>query len=372
MCVFGKGVMNNLKYWLWLSSISDIGPVNAKRLIEHFKSPELVWKASEKQLKMVDGIRENIVRAILSNKDEKFLNKELYKIKKYNVNAITLSDDTYPYNLKNIYSPPILFFAKGNIKPEDINAIAIVGSRNATAYGLKVAYDLARQLSQIGITVVSGMARGVDTAAHKGAIDGGGRTIAVLGCGLDVIYPPENKNLMNKITENGAVVSEYLLNTPPDAKHFPARNRIISGLCLGVVVIEANIRSGSLITADFALEQNREVFAIPGQIFSKSSQGTNNLIKQGAKIVTKVEDILEELNIEIIESLNINIEETNVHNNLSDEENIIYSKISNLPIHLESIMKYTGFTIGKINTIITMLELKGLITQLPGKQFVRI
>lgn len=364
--------MNDTKYWIWLNSINNIGPIKAKRLLEYFKTPKDIWNADKSQLSEIEGIGQNLSFVIESCKDEKYLEDELNKIKKKNIEILTLNDDKYPANLKNIYDPPILLFVKGNISSEDNNAVAIVGSRKATHYGLKAAYELAKQLAQKGITVISGMAKGIDTAAHKGALDAGGRTIAVLGCGLDIVYPYENRILMNEIIKNGAVVTEYPLGTAPEAKNFPRRNRIISGISLGTIIVEASQRSGSLITADFALEQNREVFAVPGQIYTKQSEGTNNLIKQGAKLVTSVEDVLEELNIKIKQDTMVELDQQIQYNNLSKDEKMVFENISNLPIHLEEILNLSHFTIDKLNIIITTLELKGLIKQLPGKVFIRI
>ena len=364
--------MDDLKYWLWLNSIDGVGPIAAKRLLEQFENPRVIWDLTKKQLQMVEGIGEQTANAIIASKNQEHLDKRVNMLKKHNISCLTINRKNYPKNLKEIYSPPIVLYEKGQIELQCDICIAIVGARNATSYGMKAAYDLAKQLSQRGITVVSGMARGIDTAAHKGALEGGGKTIAVLGCGLDYIYPPENRELMNKILKNGLILSEYPVGTIPDARNFPARNRIISGISCGTVVIEANIKSGSLITANFALEQNREVFAVPGPIYSKLSAGTNNLIKQGAKLVSSVEDILEELNIEVENYVENNEKEENIYNNLNSDEYRIISEISTMPIHLDNIIKYTGFTIDKINTIITMLELKGLIKQLPGKQFVRM
>lgn len=364
-----RNAMEDVKYWLWLNSIDEVGPVKAKALLEKFRIPEAVWSAGLRQLSMVEGIGEKIAEIIVASKNNDILNKGIEKVKKYNAKIVTLYNDEYPELLKNIHSSPIILYLNGKLIRNEA-AIAVVGSRNATQYGLKVAYDLAFGLARKGITIVSGMARGIDAAAHRGALDAGGRTIAVLGCGLDIVYPYENKDLMNRIVKSGAVVTEYSIGIGPDARHFPQRNRIISGISLGVLVVEASQKSGSLITADFALEQNREVFAVPGQIGIKVSSGTNGLIKQGAKLVTCVEDILEELNVSSSESIN-DVEEKIEKLNLNDEEYIVYSNLSNIPIQLESLMKISGLSIAKLNTTFTMLELKGLIKQLPGKQFVR-
>ncbi len=215
-------------------------------------------------------------------------------IKKLNLNVLTRQDDEYPQNLKNILYPPIVLYVKGRLKPQDCNSIAIVGSRLASFYGLSCAEKLAGELANYGLTVVSGMARGIDTASHRGALKQNGRTIAVIGSGFNRIYPPENKGLCEEIAGSGAVISEFPIDTPPEKENFPRRNRIISGLSLGVVVVEAARNSGALITADFALEQGREVFALPGKVDSSTSFGTNELIKQGAKLVSCVDDIIEE------------------------------------------------------------------------------
>ncbi len=365
--------MKDLVYWLWLNSLSDVGPVRAKSLLDVFKNPKSIWNAEKARLLKSAGIGELVAQNIINNKNEEqlmILENQLEKIQKDNIDLITVHDKEYPSNLRNIYSSPILIYKKGNIINSDNISIAIVGSRNATSYGLKTAYDLAKSLAKRGITIISGLARGIDTAAHKGAIDGGGRTIAVLGCGIDVVYPPENKKLIKEIINCGAVISEFPLGTIPDARNFPQRNRIISGISKGTLIVEANKKSGSLITADFALEQNREVFAVPGPIYSRFSEGTNNLIKDGAKIVTCVEDILEELKISYSsynEKSNIQIKEK-----LTGEESDVYEFISYEPLHLEKLILKTGFSINRLNTIITMLELKGIIKQLPGKQFVRV
>ncbi|MCK4462787.1 MAG: DNA-processing protein DprA, partial [Candidatus Omnitrophica bacterium] len=223
------------------------------------------------------------------------LDKEMELIKKYNVDIVTIDDERYPENLKHIYSPPPVLYVKGNLLPEDYYNIAIVGSRRASLYGRETAEKLARQLCGRGFTVTSGMARGIDTSAHTGVLKAAGRTIAVLGCGINIVYPPENKNLMDKIADSGAVISEFPINTTPHRHNFPIRNRIISGLALGVVIVEAAQKSGALITASFALEQGREVFSVPGKVGVPTSRGTLGLIKEGAKLVEDVEDILEEI-----------------------------------------------------------------------------
>ena len=288
-------------------------------------------------------------------------------------------DSTYPPNLKNIYDAPPVVYLRGEISDADENAVAIVGSRKATPYGLKVAEKLAGELSALGITIVSGMARGIDSAAHKGAISAGGRTIAVLGCGVDIVYPCENRQLMNKIIFNGGVLSEYPPGEPPQKLNFPARNRIISGLSKGVIIVEAGQISGALITADFALEQGREVFAVPGNIDSYYSQGTNKLIKQGAKLVGCIDDILEEINIKIddikrAERIQCVIKDTleciekceGRYNGIDECQKKILQCIAYGHKHIDNVAIETGMDIGTTSFLLTMLEVKGLVKQLPG------
>ena len=284
-----------------------------------------------------------------------------------------MEDELYPAYLKNIYDPPLVLYMKGTIQEEE-KYLAVVGSRRATSYGLDMAKKISRELAECGITVVSGMARGVDSFAHMGALEVKGRTIAVLGCGLDIVYPYENKKLMENIIESGACLSEYLPGTTPVPGNFPARNRIISGISLGVVVIEAGERSGSLITANFALEQGREVFALPGNVNSIKSTGTNKLIKEGAKIVTGIDDILEELNIYFIEentkvSFNKNLQDERILRGLDNDEKKVVECLKLESMHIDNIARKTGFGIQLVNSILVMLELKGVVEQLPGKIF---
>ncbi|MDQ2085903.1 DNA-processing protein DprA [Herbivorax sp. ANBcel31] len=364
-------MVDNRQYWVWLSSIPGIGSVKSKRLLEHFKEPYNVWKAKENELRKLTFLTGKDVFNLMDDKIKQQAQKHLEKINKNNIKVLTINDELYPYYLKNIYDPPIVLFVKGNIKKSE-KYVAVVGSRKATSYGLSMAHTISGELSRYGITVVSGMARGVDSYAHKGIIDAGGSTIAVLGCGLDVVYPYENKKLMKSIIENGACISEYLPGIAPLANNFPARNRIISGMSLGVIVIEAGERSGSLITADFALEQGREVFALPGNVCSIKSAGTNRLIKEGAKIVTSIEDILEEININFSDENIENYFAKKILNDrffkgLDNEERTVASCLKSEPSHIDLISKKTGFSVKLVSSILIMLELKGIVEQLPGK-----
>ena len=349
-------------YVHWIHSIQGVGQKNIVKLMEKFNFGKNIFDASESQLKKVEGINEKIVHNILENRSQEQLHRIAEKIARLKISTLCVKADNYPENLRNIYDPPFLLHMRGCILEQDQKAVAIVGARKATAYGKWAAYKLAGELARRGITIVSGMAYGVDTAAHKGALDAGGRTIAVLGCGVDICYPKTNGQLMEEMAAKGAVISEYALGTEPNAGHFPARNRIISGLSKGVVVVEAGLKSGSLITAAMALEQGREVFAVPGNINNMMSAGCNKLIQEGAKLVTNVEDILCELDI-VPESVNkkVNIE-------LSETETRIYEKIvEKQPIHLEALSNALQIDIHKVSSLITILQIKGLIEQLPGK-----
>lgn len=287
--------MDNFKKGLiLLNMVQDIGYIRLKGLLDEFKSPENILRAPVEGLRSVKGIGPSIAKAVKNAGSDYDVEKEIALAEKSGVVILTVFDEDYPERLKNIYDPPVILYVKGSIKKEDSLAVSIVGSRKCTYYGMNMADNIAEKLAFSGVTVVSGLARGIDTAAHKGALKSG-RTIAVLGSGLGNIYPAENKPLSEKIAQNGAVVSEFPMHMPPNKNNFPQRNRIISGLSAAVLVVEAANKSGALITADFALEQGRDVFAVPGAAGRLSSAGTNSLIKQGAKLIDSAEDILEEL-----------------------------------------------------------------------------
>ncbi len=281
--------------WLGLRGIPGVGPVLFHRLIQALGSPAQVFHSSLQELRAVRGISPALAQAILGFRDWDRVEEHLSRLNAFGAEVVTLDDPRYPVRLKDIPFPPPLIFVKGEIKPEDSLALAMVGTRGASYYGTKTCRSLARELARRGVTVVSGLARGIDTAAHQGSLEGGGRTLAVLGCGLDVVYPSENRELYGRIPECGALVTEYPLGTPPEAHNFPRRNRLISGLALGVLVVEAGVKSGANITAQCALEQGREVLAVPGPINSPTSKGPHHWIQQGAKLVQDVDDILAEL-----------------------------------------------------------------------------
>ncbi len=361
---------SEIRDWLALKAIPGVTNNLYKRLIEEFGSPEEVLKAEEKDLARVPEIRRDVVRAILGKRVD--VAKELELIKKHSIDIITLNDESYPESLKAIYDPPPLLYVKGKIKRKDKNAIAIVGSRRATTYGRLTAQRFSSQLAAQGITIVSGMARGIDSEAHKGALAVGGRTIAVLGCGIDVVYPPENRALEEKIASSGAVITEFSFGTRPFTGNFPKRNRIISGLSIGVVIVEAAQRSGALITARLALEQGREVFAVPGSTTSPYSKGTHNLIKEGAKLVENIDDILEELEplIEIRKQKGKEIKGF-PRPLLSREEEVIYNLITQEPKHIDLLIQKSRLSAQRAIVVLTNLQIKGLIKELSGKNFVR-
>ena len=285
-----------MKYWIWLASVEGLGPVKKLALLNKFKSVKKIYNATEKEILKVDGMSDKIVQNMQKAKDAKLLEKYEKYILKNDIKIINISDDNYPVKLKNIYAPPITIFAKGDISLLNSKSIAIVGSREPSKYGIYVAEKFSKELSKEGIAIVSGLAKGIDTFAHVGALSSFGKTIAVLGSGIDVVYPKENAKYYREISEKGLIISEYIVGTAPESKNFPQRNRIISGLSDGVLVVEARKNSGTMITTDFALEQGKELYVIPGNITSNLSAGTNNLIKEGAKLVTDVYEILEDLN----------------------------------------------------------------------------
>jgi DNA processing protein len=287
----------NLRYWLGFNLVSGIGPAKVQALLDHFGDIASAWHATEDQLQRI-GIDKRAAQALLEARQALDLEAELERVRKARLGLLSWESADYPRLLREIPAAPPLIYVRGRLRDQDQWAVAVVGTRRLTAYGRQVTQDLVGGLSRSGITIVSGLAKGIDAIAHRTALDSGGRTIAVLGCGLDQIYPPEHRALAAEIVaDRGALVSDYGLGMTPEARNFPARNRLISGLSLGTVVVEAGERSGALITASFATEHSREVFAVPGNINSPASRGANRLIQQGAKLVGSVDDILEELNV---------------------------------------------------------------------------
>lgn len=354
--------------WFVLKNVPGVGNLIFKRLMDRFNHPKTVLEAATDDLVQVSGVTQRIANAIKTRHETRWIENELKSVAHKGYRIITQTDPAYPPLLLEIPDPPPFFYVYGEVAPLDVN-IAVVGSRNATRYGLSAAKKIAASLALRQVTVVSGMARGVDTAAHIGAIEGGGKTIAVLGSGLDNVYPRENLKLFHKIAENGAVVTEYALRTGPDAHHFPVRNRIISGLCRGTVVVEASKKSGSLITARLSAEQNREVFAIPGSINSFKSAGTHGLIKQGAKLVEHAQDIFDELGPEVNPVHTPQRPGKTDETDLSDWEARVIAALEPYPMHIDDLARNLSLKPERLLAILLQLELKGCVIQEPGNRF---
>lgn len=361
--------------WVWFSQLKGIPPRKRWELLRCFSDPVNLWHASAEELQSTGIVNAYGIGEIIGKRAREEAERNLENARRQRISVVRYIDPQYPTHLKDIYNPPVILYVKGKLNGNE-RCMAVVGSRKATEYGLSIAESIAYELSLRGITIVSGMARGVDSRAHNGALRAGGGTIAILGCGLDIVYPRENERLMEEIALSGAVVSEFAPGTPPKPAHFPMRNRIISGMSMGVAVIEAGERSGSLITADFALEQGREVFAVPGNINSTHSAGTNRLIREGAKIVTEIDDILEELKI-FTDVNNNNKQQYNkafpaksaIPAGLDEDEQRIFKCLTDGDLHIDIISSRCNLSIQHVNATLIMLELKGLVKQQPGKIF---
>jgi DNA processing protein len=367
--------MNNLA-WLTLKSVPGIGNLLFKRLLNRFGQPERILNASPDELASVPGISPRLARMIISHRIPEALIRDTEAALSRGCRILTLSDPDYPALLREIPDPPPIMYVRGTLP--DRPGLAVVGSRGASSYGLSNARTLADGLARAGFVVVSGLARGIDTAAHEGALAAGGPTVAVLGNGLSGIYPPENIRLADRIVDNGALVSEFPFFTAPEPRNFPMRNRIISGMTLGTLVVEAAQKSGSLITARLAAEQNREVFAVPGSIRSFKSTGTHSLLKQGAKLVESLDDILEELpRVYQTEAASTQSPETFVQGldvlkkkfSLDFNDLSVLKVLDSYPVHIDDILDKISVEPGLLSGILLKLELLGLVDQSPGKQF---
>ncbi|MDD5546781.1 MAG: DNA-processing protein DprA [Candidatus Omnitrophica bacterium] len=365
--------MNEKELLIVLNCIPDIGFIRFNNLMRHFGAVEKIFSAAKAELAKVDQIGPKVSSAIISCDKDKILRDELKYIDRRNVKVISCLDKDYPMNLKDIYDPPIILYVKGELTAEDRYSIGIVGSRRASRYGLQTAERLGYELAARGMTVVSGLARGIDAAGHKGALKAKGRTIAVLGSGLANIYPEEHTGLAEEISKNGAVVSEFPMAMEPYKDNFPRRNRIISGLSLGVVVVEAAKNSGALITTDFALEQGKELFAVPGQARAATAAGTNMLIRQGARLVESADDVIEELGDVIRGHMKAERPEEPEHIpcGLGRQEEDVFVRLSGTPVNIDEIVDGTGLPVAEVMHSLTKLEIKGIIAQLPGKSYVR-
>jgi len=352
-------------FWIGLKSVPHVGNVTFRRLLAHFGSPERALSATEAELAAVAGILPAAVASLLSHDYREAAERECEAATRAGATIVTLHSPYYPLMLLSLPDPPPFLYVKGELQSSEM-AVAIVGSRRASGYGLSTTETMARELARHGVTVVSGMARGIDTAAHRGALAEGGRSIGVLGCGVDLSYPAENRSLFAEMAAKGALVSEFPMGTLPLAENFPRRNRIISGLSRGVLVVEAAEGSGSLITAQCALEQGRDIFAIPGNIHSMNSRGANRLIKQGAKLVERVEDILEELPGGLPRK---EAPPSSPRFSFSPQEAAVYSALTATPLHIDDLTAKCALTVSEVSAILLRLELSGVIIQHPGKQF---
>ena len=355
----------DIKYWVGFSLIPGIGRVKLAQLENYFSSLDKAWQATTVDLKHA-GLDKNSIRAVTSWRPKISLEAEMEKLNRFGVKVLTWHDQDYPSRLKEIYDYPPILYVRGSLLPEDEWCLAVVGTRRATVYGRQVTEEIVADLAQSKITIVSGLAKGIDSVAHQAALEAGGRSIAVFACGLDIVYPAENANLARRIMQHGALISEYPLGTRPKADNFPRRNRIMSGLSLGVLIAEAGETSGAMITARLALEQNREVFAIPGSILSPASNGTNHLIQEGAKLVRDYTDILEELNLTAV-ARQIEMKEVIP---ASDTESLLLKQLSAEPIHIDEICRSSGLSTSAVSSTLAMMELKGLVKQIGAMNYV--
>jgi DNA processing protein len=358
---------DDLRFWIAFNRIPGIGRVRFQALQQKFGRLSSAWSAGRADLKAA-GLDDRMVRAITSERQKIDPDAELEQMQKAGVSAVTWDDPSYPPRLKETDDPPPVLYVRGELKAADEWAVAVVGTRRPTPYGRQVAEEMAQQLSAHGITVVSGLARGVDAIAHRTALEAGGRTIGVLACGLDIIYPPEHKKLAAQIAERGALVSDYPLGTEPRGDYFPRRNRILAGMSLGVLVVEGDLKSGALITARIAVEQNREVFAVPGSIFSPQSRGTNTIIGRGeAKLVQTIDDVLEELNLKTAPQ-QMQMKELVP---ATDTEADILQHLSAEPVHVDEVCRQSGLPVSTVSSLLAMMELKGLVRQMSPMAYVK-
>jgi len=358
-------VTNDLRYWLGFNRVSGIGPVRLRALQDYFGGVDRAWHASSETLRQA-GLDSRSIDSLVQVRGRLDLDAEMARVSQAGLTLVTLDDPVYPRLLRETDGAPPLLFIKGELAPDDEWALAVVGTRSADHYGKEVTRHLVTELAAQGITIVSGLAYGIDTVAHQAALDAGGRTIAVQGCGLDMIYPTPNTKLANEIVKRGALLSEHPLGTKPEARHFPARNRIVSGLSLGVLVVQAGQQSGALITATMAGEQGRDVFAVPGNIFNPKAAGVNYLIQSGAKLVTSVADILEELNLRVA------VEQRAVQLALPEDptERALLQHLTAEPAHIDEISRATGLAPYVVSANLALMELKGLVRQVGGMNYV--
>lgn len=357
---------SDARFWIGFQHAKRIGPIRLRRLIEHFGTIEQAWSAPTSELRAVlDDASVDSIAAVRRTID---LDREMERIARLGIAVVTLGDETYPRMLREVPTPPSVLYYKGTLLEDDLKAIAMVGTRRCTSYGRQVAATMAEELARAGVTVVSGLALGIDGQAHRGALAGGGRTIAVLGSGVDLIYPSSHRDLAAQIVENGAVLSDYPPGTKPDARNFPPRNRIIAGLSKGIVVIEAPKRSGALITVDFAADYGRDVFCVPGNVQSEYSAGCHAVIRDGGRLVTCAADVLDDLGMAVPKA-GAAKQQTFP---MTDEERHLFNYIRWEPQHVDELAAAANLTAAQAGALLTLLELKGAVRDAGGQQYVRL
>ena len=366
--------MDEIKYWVAFTRVPAIGAIRFRLLQEAFGSVEEAWRASPEALTAA-GLSQRVAASVAQLRPRLDPDAEMARLDTHGVRPITWDDPDYPPLLKEIYDPPPVLFLKGRLLPEDQRAVAVVGTRRATAYGREACVALVGDLARSGVTIVSGLARGIDGIAHRTALEAGGRTIAVMGSGLDIVYPAEHRALAQQVAEGGALVGEYPLGTRPVAQNFPRRNRILSGLSLGVLAVEAPEKSGVMLTVSSALEQGREVFGVPGSIFSPASQGVNRLVQQGAKLVLSYTDVLEELNLSALghgESYQPEMPGLATEVALDEGQTSLLAFLGHEPVHIDEVCRGAALPIARVSSDLAILELQGLVKQVGAMHYVRV
>jgi DNA processing protein len=351
-------------YWVAFNKVAGIGPARLTALLQVCGSIEAAWKASIQQMQAAN-LDKRSQESLLATRQQLNLANEWQRITRLGVQVLTWDDAAYPTNLRETDAPPPVLYVRGELRPEDVMAVALVGTRRASAYGREVAHMAATEFAHHQITVVSGLALGIDTVAHQAAVDAGGRTIAVLGSGVDQIYPAQNRELAEAIVANGAVISEYPIGTRPEANNFPPRNRIISGLSRAVIIVEASQRSGALITAEFAAEQGRDVFAVPGSILHPGSVGCNQLIREGATPFLSINDVFDQLNFATLSTQTLVRQSTPA----DPLEAQIMTMLAQEACHIDDIVRRMALPTGQISSLLTLLELKGMVRQVSGMTY---
>lgn len=359
--------MDERLFWIAFSHVKGIGAARFKSLIDFFNSAQAAWEAPALKLQQ-SGLPENVLDNLLKARVEMDINKIWQDLQNSGIQVLTWLDEFYPRRLRDIFNSPPVLYCTGELSPKDDWAVAVVGTRRITPYGKRVVKETVDFLARQGITIVSGLARGVDTEAHQAALEANGRTIAVMGCGVDTIYPPENRSLADQVIQSGAIISDYPPGTPPESRNFPPRNRIISGLSLATLVVEAGERSGALITAKFALDQGREVFAVPGQIFAQHSKGTNTLIQEGAIPMLVPSDLMEALNLQFV----VDQQETRLNVPGDETEAKIFALLNDESKHVDEIHLQTGMTVAQVSSTLALMELKGMVYQTGPMKYLAI